>query len=161
MFVPRGYAPNYQSVPKEWRRRRAEKWSSKRVCLESPFLLCSLKTLENLNGGQRRNGLSKTPFWTTISPHDAFSAPLADPQIKWTTDFVEICQGKETHPKKPPTQMNQTENSLRKQFAQTLSACPLLNLKERGRTVSTNSSEKCSHGLFIGVSSFGGGFPSL
>ena len=27
--------------------------------------------------GQRRNGLSKTPCWTTVSPHDTCSAPLA------------------------------------------------------------------------------------
>ena len=26
--------------------------------------------------GQRRNGLSKNTFWTTVSPHDAFAAPL-------------------------------------------------------------------------------------
>ena len=32
-----------QSAPKERRRRRAEKRSSKRVFLESPFLLCPLK----------------------------------------------------------------------------------------------------------------------
>ena len=30
----------FQSAPKERRRRRAEKWLSKRVSLESPFLLC-------------------------------------------------------------------------------------------------------------------------
>ena len=32
--------------------------------------------------GQRRNGLSKTPFWTTVSPHDAFSAPLARSELE-------------------------------------------------------------------------------
>ena len=31
--------------------------------------------------GRRRNGLSETPFWTTVSPHDVFSAPLAHPHI--------------------------------------------------------------------------------
>ena len=50
-----------------------------RVCFYSAplgfFLLKPLKTLM----GQRRNGLFK-PFWTTVSPHDAFSAPLACPQ---------------------------------------------------------------------------------
>ena len=33
----------FQSAPKERRRGRAEKRLSKRVLLESPFLLCSLK----------------------------------------------------------------------------------------------------------------------
>ena len=72
-----------QSAPKERRRRRAGKWSSKRVFLESPFLLCPSKVCpEHLQSfcGKRRNGLSKTPFWTTISPHDTFSAPLAHPR---------------------------------------------------------------------------------
>ena len=35
--------PEYQSAPRERRRRRAEKRLSKRVFLESPFLLCPLK----------------------------------------------------------------------------------------------------------------------
>ena len=34
---------SFQSAPKERRRGRAEKRLSKRVFLESPFLLCSLK----------------------------------------------------------------------------------------------------------------------
>ena len=34
---------NTQCALKERRRRRAEKWLSKRVFLESPFLLCPLK----------------------------------------------------------------------------------------------------------------------
>ena len=54
--------------------------------LESPFLLCPLKEgllLKHLKTlrGKRRNGRSKTPFCTTVSPQDAFSAPLAHPQI--------------------------------------------------------------------------------
>ena len=82
--------------PKERRRRRAEKRLSKRVFLESPFfsapLRCVLKNtwkvLKTLRG-QSRNGLSspKTPFWTTFSPHDAFAAPLAHPQIRAFTGF--------------------------------------------------------------------------
>ena len=28
-------------------------------------------------GGGEENGLTETPFWTTVSPHVAFSAPLA------------------------------------------------------------------------------------
>ena len=52
-----------QSAPKERRRRRAEKRLSKRVFLESPFLLfptCGLllKHMKTLRG-QRGNGLSK------------------------------------------------------------------------------------------------------
>ena len=27
--------------------------------------------------GNKENGVSKTQFWTTVSPHDAFSAPMA------------------------------------------------------------------------------------
>ena len=55
-----------QGAPKERRRGRAEKRLSKRVFLESPFLLCSLKVFrafqvfeEQTLRGQRRNGLSK------------------------------------------------------------------------------------------------------
>ena len=50
-------------APKERRRRRAGKRLSKRVFLESAFLLCSLKVFRcfksNLLGVERRNGLSK------------------------------------------------------------------------------------------------------
>ena len=28
----------------------------------------------------------KTPFWTTVSPHDAFAAPLTCPHTKYTFD---------------------------------------------------------------------------
>ena len=49
-----------------------------RVRFFSAPLGFALKTHENLKV-QRRNGLSKTPFWTTVSPRDAFSAPLAHP----------------------------------------------------------------------------------
>ena len=38
-----GLSNDFQSAPKERRRRRAEKRFSKRVFLESPFLLCPLK----------------------------------------------------------------------------------------------------------------------
>ena len=41
------------------------------------------------SSGKRRNGVSKTPFWTTVSPHDAFSAPLAHPQFeKYSKDIT-------------------------------------------------------------------------
>ena len=64
----RGLSPwNFQGAPKERRRGRAEKRLSKRVFLESPFLLCPLKVI-SLNTWkvlktlreQRRNGLSKS-----------------------------------------------------------------------------------------------------
>ena len=48
------------------RRHRAEKRLSKRVLLESPFLLCplrfALKTPENLKGAEQKRTLQKHPF---------------------------------------------------------------------------------------------------
>ena len=71
-------------------------------------------------------------------------------------------QGRKIQPKKPPTPINPTENSLRKQFAQTLSACLLFNLKERGRTICTNSPENCLRKLFsLGWVVFEVGFSPL
>ena len=77
------------SFIRERRRRRAEKRLSKRVFLESPFLLCPLKvcffkTPERSwkpYGGRGETDSPKTPFWATVSPHDAFAAPLACPHI--------------------------------------------------------------------------------
>ena len=74
-----------QSAPKERRRRRAEKWLSKRVFLESPFLLRPLKVCSALNSPENLEGAEETdspkiPFRTTVSLHDAFAAPLARPQ---------------------------------------------------------------------------------
>ena len=70
-----------QGAPKERRRGRAEKRLSKRVFLESPFLLCSLKVLRtfqvvlrgNLKGAEKKRTLQKHPFGqpflrTTPSP---------------------------------------------------------------------------------------------
>ena len=71
-------------------------------------------------------------------------------------------KGEKPTPKKPPTPINPTENSLRKQFAQALSACLLFNVKERGRTVCTNSPENCLRKLFLlGWVFYGVGFPPL
>ena len=71
-------------MPKERRRRRAEKRLSKRVSLESPFLLCPLRFSGHFRcfkskpeGGREETDSPQTPFWTTVSPHDAFAAPLA------------------------------------------------------------------------------------
>ena len=63
--------------------------------------------------------------------------------------YIEETQGRKTHPQKSPTQINPTENSLRKQFAQTVSACLLFNLEEIGRTVCTNSPKNCLRKLFL------------
>ena len=49
--------------------------------LESPFLLFPLKVFRCFQGkpywGREETDSPKTPFWTTVSPHDAFSALLA------------------------------------------------------------------------------------
>ena len=49
--------------------------------LESPFLLCPVKVFKCFKGkpqgGREETDSPKTPFWTTVSPHDAFTAPLA------------------------------------------------------------------------------------
>ena len=81
-FLPE--SQGFGSAPKERRRRRAEKRLSKRVFLESPFLLCTLKVFSvlraTLGGGREETDSPKTPFWTTVSLHDAFAAPLARSQ---------------------------------------------------------------------------------
>ena len=67
------------------------KRSSKRVFLESPLRLCPLKASSvlraNLKGGREEPDSPKTHYWTTVSPHNAFSAPLArsDRRKKATT----------------------------------------------------------------------------
>ena len=47
-------------------------------CFWRPFfpapLRFALKTSGNLKGGREETDSPKTPFWTTVSPHDAFSA---------------------------------------------------------------------------------------
>ena len=35
----------------------------------------------NLKGAEKKRTLPKTPFWTTVSLHDAFAAPLAHSEI--------------------------------------------------------------------------------
>ena len=58
--------------------------------LESPFLLFPLKVFRCFQGrpywGREETDSPKTPFWTTVSPHDAFSAPLAH------SDLLERCE---------------------------------------------------------------------
>ena len=45
------------------------------------FFSCSLKVFMCLKGAREETDSPKTPFWTTVSPHDAFAAPLACPQL--------------------------------------------------------------------------------
>ena len=63
-------ASEFGGAPKERRRRRAEKRSSKRVFLESPFPLCPLKVFmcfkRKPQGGREETDSPKTPFWTTV-----------------------------------------------------------------------------------------------
>ena len=41
-------------------------------------------TPQNLKGAEQKRTLQKYPFWTTVSPHDPFAAPLARPDNrKW------------------------------------------------------------------------------
>ena len=66
--------------PKERRRRRAEKRSSKTLKWTAQFsqliLRFSSVLRANLKRAEKKTDSPKTPFWTTISLHDAFSAPL-------------------------------------------------------------------------------------
>ena len=63
-----------------------------RVRFLSAPLRFTLKTPENLKG-QRRNGPSKRPFWTTVSPHVGFSAPLAHPHYCRSSIFEPLLFG--------------------------------------------------------------------
>ena len=71
--------------------RRAEKASCgetvvQKGVLESPLLLFPLKVFRCFQGkpywGREETDSPKTPFWTTVSPHDAFSAPLARSDVR-------------------------------------------------------------------------------
>ena len=53
-----------------------------------PLLRFALTTPENLKGSENfseETDSPKTPFWTTVSPHDAFYAPLAHPRLSAKT----------------------------------------------------------------------------
>ena len=82
-------------APKERRRRRAEKRSSKRVFSENPFLLCSLKieVFRCLKGrtlnGQRRNGLSGNTLLARTTPSPLLWRTLITLRIFWGC-FLEI-----------------------------------------------------------------------
>ena len=58
----------------------AEKRSSKTRRWTETYAQLSLRFSDILRAnlkGQKKKDSPQTPFWTTISPHDAFSAPLA------------------------------------------------------------------------------------
>ena len=84
---------NHQSAPKEWRRRRAGKRSSKGLgCFgESVFfsapLRFALKTSEGLRLNGENNCCPIIAFWTTVSLHDAFSAHFAHPRTLGCREF--------------------------------------------------------------------------
>ena len=69
------------------RRRRAEKRSPKTrnytATCSHLVLQCSGALRANLRGERRKRTLRKHPFWTTVFPHDAFSAPLAHSELCW------------------------------------------------------------------------------
>ena len=59
------------------RRNRCPKGCFWRVRFLSAPLRFSGVLRANLKGGREETDSPKTPFWTTVSPHDAFAAPLA------------------------------------------------------------------------------------
>ena len=73
----------FGGAPKERRSRRAEKRSSKRVFWRVRFFSSHLGFPSvfraNLTGAEKKRTLQKHPFGESVSPHDAFSAPLAHP----------------------------------------------------------------------------------
>ena len=70
----------YERPIKEQRRRRAEKQSSKTrkwtANLSRLILRFSSVLRADLKGAESKTDSPKAPFWTTVSPHDAFSAPF-------------------------------------------------------------------------------------
>ena len=90
---------NFGGAPKERRRHRAEKRSSKRLFWRVRFLSAPLRfscvLRANLKGGKAETDAPKTPFWTTVSPHDAFAAPLARSETlgggKWGETYHRWC----------------------------------------------------------------------
>ena len=81
-----------EGPPQERRRCCAEKRLSKRVFLESPFLLCPLKVFsclkipESLIRGQRRREETDSQKNTLLDNHfsaHVFSAPLARSEERW------------------------------------------------------------------------------
>ena len=57
------------------------------------FLLKHLKGPENLKGDREETDFPKTPFWTTVSPHDPFAAPLARLQRSAIAIIHRVLQG--------------------------------------------------------------------
>ena len=63
----------------EERRNGCPKGCFWRVRFFTAPLRFALETPQSLKGAEKKRTLQKTPFWTIVSPHDAFSAPLAHP----------------------------------------------------------------------------------
>ena len=84
---------SFGGAPKERRRRRAEKWSSKRVFWRVRFFSALLRFSSvlraNLKGAEKKRTLH---YWTTISPHDAFAAPLARSEV-WQCPNSKVPEG--------------------------------------------------------------------
>ena len=104
-------------APKERRRRRAEKPLSKRVFLESPFLLCPLKVFRtfqvflrtNLKGAEKKRTLQKHPFgqpflrttpspllWRTLNAYQKCgeARPLSKPSLSDPTEIPPLSRDK-------------------------------------------------------------------
>ena len=77
----------------------------------------ALKTSENLKGTEETDS-PKTPFWTTVSPHDALPAPLARPHYSFhgvTTTVRGWVLGRGLEGVTPPTgKRNSFKNGERK-----------------------------------------------
>ena len=96
-----------QGAPKERRRGRAEKRLSRRVFLESPFLLWSLKVFQdlsavlraNLKGAEKKRTLQKHPFGqpflrTTPSPLLWRRSHMEiEPQQLWQWVAIDLLMG--------------------------------------------------------------------
>ena len=94
----------HQGAPKERRRGGAEKRLSKRVFLESPFLLCSLNVFsylsgvlrENLKGAEKKRTLQKHPFGQLFLRTTPFAAPLVRPDFKKVSKFLDVVRSGQT-----------------------------------------------------------------
>ena len=56
------------------------KMDSNSFSINSKVCKC-FKSKSNLKGSEKKTDSPKTPFWRTVSPHDAFSAPLARSEL--------------------------------------------------------------------------------
>ena len=64
----------------------------------------------SFTGAEKKTDFPRTPFWTTVSPHDAFSAPLAHSDIQRAPNPPEFAQprlsrAKGGHPQRDGTNL--------------------------------------------------------